>query len=173
MDVWAVRVSQVTQWVKNSPAMQEVQVQSLGWEDPLEEDMATHSSILAWRIPWTEEPGGLQSIGSWRVEHDWNDLVHTHLKLCDQTSTFVGSCRKQRSFRKTSGLLTMPKPLTVWTTKNSGKFVKRWEYLTTSPASWEICMQVRKQQLELDMDNRLVPNREQSMSRLYTVTLLI
>ena len=50
--------------VKNLPARQETWVGSLGWEDPLEEGMATHSSILAWRIPWTEEPGGLQSIGS-------------------------------------------------------------------------------------------------------------
>ena len=50
--------------VKNSPAKQETQVQSLGWEDPLEKGMATHSSILAWRIPWTEEPGGLESMGS-------------------------------------------------------------------------------------------------------------
>ena len=49
--------------VKNLPAMQETQVQPLGWEDPLEKEMATHSSILAWEIPWTEEPGGLQSIG--------------------------------------------------------------------------------------------------------------
>ena len=49
--------------VKNSPAMQETQVQSLGWEDPLEKGMATHSSILAWRIPWTEESGELQSMG--------------------------------------------------------------------------------------------------------------
>ena len=48
---------------KNLPAVQETRVQSLGWEDPLEEDMAVHSSILAWRIPWTEEPGGLQSQG--------------------------------------------------------------------------------------------------------------
>ena len=55
---------------KIPPAMQEPQVQSLGWEDPLEEEMATHSSILAWRIPWTEEPGELQSIGSQRVRHD-------------------------------------------------------------------------------------------------------
>ena len=47
---------------KNLPAMQETQVQSLGWDDPLEKGMAIHSSILAWRIPWTEEPGGLQSI---------------------------------------------------------------------------------------------------------------
>ena len=50
--------------VKNLPAMQSTQVQSLGWEDPLEKEMATHSSILAWEIPWTEKPGGLQSMGS-------------------------------------------------------------------------------------------------------------
>ena len=55
---------------KESPAMQEIQVQSLGWEDPLEKEMTNYSSILAWRIPWTEEPGGLQSIGSQRVGHD-------------------------------------------------------------------------------------------------------
>ena len=58
--------------VKNLPASAgdiKDQVQSLGWEDPLEEGMATHSSILAWRIPWTEEPGGLQSMGSQRVGH--------------------------------------------------------------------------------------------------------
>ena len=56
--------------VKNLPAVQEMQVQSLGQEDPLEKEMATHCSILAWRIPWTEEPGGLQSTGSQRVGHD-------------------------------------------------------------------------------------------------------
>ena len=56
------RASLVAQSVKNLPAMQETQVQSLGWEDPLEKEMATHSSILAWKIPWTEEPDGLQSI---------------------------------------------------------------------------------------------------------------
>ena len=63
---WA---SLVAQMVKN-PAMQQTLVLSLGWEDPLEEGMATHSSILAWRIPWTEEPGRLQSVGSLRVGHD-------------------------------------------------------------------------------------------------------
>ena len=57
----------VAQLVKNLPAMQETQVLSLDWEDLLEKGMATHSSILAWRIPWTEEPGGLQSMGSQRV----------------------------------------------------------------------------------------------------------
>ena len=55
---------------KNPPAVQETQVRSLGQEDPLEEDMATHSSVLAWRIPWTEQPGRLQSMGSQRVSHD-------------------------------------------------------------------------------------------------------
>ena len=56
----------------------EMQVRSLGGEDPLEEGMETHSSILAWSIPWTEEPGGLQSMGSWRVGHDWSNLAHTY-----------------------------------------------------------------------------------------------
>ena len=58
------------QRLKRLPAMQETWVRSLGWEDPLEKEMATHSSILAWRIPWTEEPGGLRSTGSQRVRHD-------------------------------------------------------------------------------------------------------
>ena len=62
--------SLVAQLVKNLPAVQETWVQSLGGEDPLKKEMAAHSSILAWRIPWTEEPGGLQSTGSQRVGHD-------------------------------------------------------------------------------------------------------
>ena len=56
--------------VKNPPAMQEILVQSLGWEDPVEKKMATHSSILSWRIPWAEEAGGLWSVESQRVGHD-------------------------------------------------------------------------------------------------------
>ena len=60
----------MTQMVKNLPAMQENWAQSLGQEDPLEKGMATHSSILAWRIPWTDEPGRLQSMGLQRVRHD-------------------------------------------------------------------------------------------------------
>ena len=60
----------VLQMVKSLPAMQESQVQSLGQEDPLEKGMATHSNIFAWKIPWTEEPGGLQSMGSQRARHD-------------------------------------------------------------------------------------------------------
>ena len=62
--------SLVAQMINSLPAMWETWVQSLGWEDPLEKEMATHSSTLAWRIPWTEEPGGLQSMGSQRVGHN-------------------------------------------------------------------------------------------------------
>ena len=60
----------MAQTVKNLPAMQETQVPSLGVENPLEKEIATHFSILAWRIPWTEEPGGLQSTGSQKIGHD-------------------------------------------------------------------------------------------------------
>ena len=60
----------MAQTIKNLPATQETQVQSLGREDPLEKEMAIHSSILAWESPWTEEPGGLQSMGSQRIGHD-------------------------------------------------------------------------------------------------------
>ena len=65
-----LRASLVAQMVKNPPAMQETWVGSLGREDPLEKEMATPSSILAWRIPWAEEPGGLQSMGLQRVGHN-------------------------------------------------------------------------------------------------------
>ena len=70
--------------------------------------------------------------------------------------TSVGSLKKPESSRKTStsALLTMPKPLTVWITTNCGKFWKRWEYQTTWSASWETCMQVRKQQLEVNMEQQ-------------------
>ena len=67
MHLWA---SLVAQLVKNLPAVQETRVRSLGWEDPLEKEMAIHSSILAWKISWTEKPGGLQSMGLQRGGHD-------------------------------------------------------------------------------------------------------
>ena len=73
-----MRASLVAQMVKNLLAVQESQLRSRGREDPLEEGKATHSSILAWRIPWTEEPGGLQSMGSQRARHDWSDLECIH-----------------------------------------------------------------------------------------------
>ena len=70
--VYFKKASLVAQRLKRLPAMWETRVRSLGWEDSLEKEMATHSSILAWRIQWTEEPGGLQSMGSQRVvRHDW------------------------------------------------------------------------------------------------------
>ena len=68
--------SLVSQRLKRLPPLQETQVRSLGWEDPLEKEMATHSSILAWRIPWTGEPGRLQSMGSQRVRYDWATSLH-------------------------------------------------------------------------------------------------
>ena len=94
----------------------------------------------------------------------------------DQIANICWIIEKAREFQKntsTSALLSMPKSLTVWITTNCGKFFKRWEYQTTWPVSWEICMQVKKQQLELDMEQYLVPNQERSTSRLYIVTLLI
>ena len=82
LQVWCPHSrSQMVQWTKNSPAVQETlgtQVWSLGWEDPLEKEMATHSSILAWKIPCIEESGGLQSMGSQRVRHNWaSKCAHT------------------------------------------------------------------------------------------------
>ena len=69
--------SLVAHRVKHLPATRETQAWSLGWEDPLEKKMATHSSILAWRTPWTEEPGGLESMGSQRVGQDWATNIFT------------------------------------------------------------------------------------------------
>ena len=74
----------MAQVVKNLPAMQETWIQSLGWEEPLEKGMATHSGILTWRIPWTEEPGGVQSTGLQRVRHDsmTNTFKHISINAC-------------------------------------------------------------------------------------------
>ena len=69
----------MTQRLKNLPPMQETWVLSLDWEDPLEKEKVTHSSILAWRIPWTEKPGRLQSTGSQRIRQDWLDKAVIHV----------------------------------------------------------------------------------------------
>ena len=113
---------------------------------------------------------------SWTMNFQMFKLVlekaeESEIKL----TTSAGSLKRQESSRKTSifALLTMPKPLTVWITINCGKFWKRWEYQTTWPASWETCMQVKKQPLELGMEQQMVPNRKRSTSSLYIVTLLI
>ena len=84
-----IGVSQVAQQVKNPPATQEMWVLSLGWEAPLEEDMATYASILAGKIPWIEEPGGLWSMGSQKIGHDGNDWAHTHTHT---HSTYIIAC---------------------------------------------------------------------------------
>ena len=81
--------------IKNLPIMQETQVWSLGWEDPLEEEMTNHSSILAWRIPWTEEPGGLQSMELQRVEQDWETYTHTHTHTVDLQCCVTLRCTAQ------------------------------------------------------------------------------
>ena len=75
--------SPVAQMVKNLPAVQETWVWSLGWEDPLEKEMAAHSSIPAWKIPWTEEPSGLQSKRSQRIRHDWVTNTFTFQRASD------------------------------------------------------------------------------------------
>ena len=74
--IWHPAASLVAQRLKRLPPMWETRVRPVGWEDPLEKDMAAHSSTLAWRIPWTEEPGRLQSTGSQRVGHDWATSLH-------------------------------------------------------------------------------------------------
>ena len=82
----------IAQWVKNLPAVQrteETQVWSLGQEDLLEKEMATHSSILAWRIPWTEGPGGLQSVESQRVRHDWATKPCHHSQWDSHCFSFI------------------------------------------------------------------------------------
>ena len=84
-----LNLAKVAQTVKNLPAIQETWVQSLDWEDPLEEGMATRSSILAWGIPWTEEPGGLQSVGSQRAGHD--RVTNTH-RIGHLMGTGQGCC---------------------------------------------------------------------------------
>ena len=123
---------------------------------------------------WTGRPCMLQYMRSQRVRHNWatelnlkdtQQYVNRELPAIqhgfrkvrgtrDQIANIWWIIEKAREFQKNiySALLTMPKPLTVWITTNSGTFLKRWEYQTTWPASWKTCMQVRKQQLESDME---------------------
>ena len=97
---------------------------------------------------------------AWAIREPWISDVQAGFRKAEEPEiklpTSAGSWKKQESSRKTSisALLTMPKPLTVWIIIHCGKFWKRWEYQTTWPASWETCIQVRKQQLELDMEQQ-------------------
>ena len=93
------RASLVAHTVKNLPAMHEIQLWSLGWEDPLKKGMATHSSILAWRIPWRKEPGGLQSMGSQKTGHDWATNTHFSSKdvftcCCHRNWYYKNRCKR-------------------------------------------------------------------------------
>ena len=90
----------MAQRVKCLPAMRETRVRSLGQEDPLEKEMATHSSILAWRLPWTEEPGRLQFMGSQRVGHDWATSLSLSLFQRNQRS----NCQYPLDQRKSKGV---------------------------------------------------------------------
>ena len=105
-------------------------------------------------------------------------LIYTFRKdrgTREQIANICWIIEKAREFQKNiyCTLLITPKPLTVWITTNCGKFLKRWEYQTTLPASWEICRQVKKQQLELDTEKQTGSKLGKELSRLYIVTLLI
>ena len=90
--------SLVAQMVKSLPAVQETWVPSLNWEDPLEKEIATHSSTPAWKIPWTEEPGELQSLGSQRVRHNWaTSLSLSHEKRWDGAQRSRGKIKTQKN----------------------------------------------------------------------------
>ena len=98
----------VAQMAKNLPAVKETRVQSLGWEDHLEKEMATHSSILAWEIPWTEEPGRLQSMGLKRVRYD-SDFPYTTLIELKAIGTVIGM--KKNMSQSNPGVLSVERSL--------------------------------------------------------------
>ena len=92
---WAMyRTSLIAHSVKNLPAMQETQVQFLDWEDPMEKGMVTHSSNLAWKIPWTEKPSGLQSLELQRVRHDWRTITFTIYTFFAGLPWWLSICRQ-------------------------------------------------------------------------------
>ena len=122
----------MAQTVKNLPVMQKTRVQSLVWEDLLEKGIATHSNILAWRIPWTEEPGGLQSMESQRVGHNWATNTwlrkhsdHTGLLLSKQYSSPSLFCQHSKALRiqqcEWMWRETMQEKLWRWKDLNEGR----------------------------------------------------
>ena len=122
METWA---SPVAQTIKNLPVTWETWLLSLGWEDPLEKGMATHSSILAWRIPWTEKPGRLQSMGLQRVRHNW------------ATFTFHGNLEDNGVLRKRVQTVDFCN----WSGKDSGRVV--WSpgsQVESNPYLAQICL---------------------------------
>ena len=135
----------MVQTVKNLPAMQESQVWSLGWEDPLEEEMAIHSSILAWRILWTEEPGRLQSMGLQRVRHDWMANTHTTVRPSHSTPTYVP--KRKENIYPYKDLYTnvhisfvknwkQRKSINRWTYKQIVRYQYNWILLSNKKKEW-------------------------------------
>ena len=151
--------SPVAQMVKNLPAVQETRLQSLWWEDPLEEEMATHSSILAWRILWTQEPGRLQSLGSQRVGHNGTHAAfetnkHTNTSFMPRAETtgslgevntgasLIWDCLAQAHARgPTHTLVHLP-----WTERNAFQLPEPRGGSPSSSVHWEICVMFRQPQ---------------------------
>ena len=123
-----VGTSVVAQMVKNLPAMQETHVQSLGWEDPLEKGMTPHSGTLAWRIPRTEEPGGLQSMGSQRVRHDWV-TKHCTCFLVFTVSFLLPKTNKQTNKRFS---------FTVWSYRKGSMEEVQKNWPNKAPSFWKV-----------------------------------
>ena len=136
--------------VKHLPVMRETQVRSLGWEDPLEKEMATHSSTLAWKIPWTEEPGRLQSMGSQRVRHNWaTSLVHWISQFSSvQSLSCLSHCQPRGlqharlpCLSPTPGVYSNSSPSSRWCHPMiSSSVVPFSSCLQSLPASWSFPM---------------------------------
>ena len=129
----------VAQRLKHLPGMQETWDRSLGWEDPLEKEMATHSSSFAWRIPWMEEPGRLQSTGSQRVGHDWATWLYFTFTLLIEYSTFTAS--SFRIWKSSTGISSPPLSLFAVMLPNAhltsqSKMSGSWWVITPSWLSW-------------------------------------
>ena len=131
----------------------DTQMMAQNWRRTKEPALMSHTSKMMPKI--------LQTRLQQYMNHEFmNQMFKLVLEKAEEPETKLptsaGSSKKQESSRKSSisALLTMPKPLTVWITTNCGKFLKIWEYQTTCPASWKICMEVKKQMLELDMEEK-------------------
>ena len=120
-----LRASLVAQKVKSLLAIQETQVRSLVWEDPLEKDMATHSSILAWRIPWIEKSDRLQSMGSQRVRNNWVTNTHTHTHT--HTHTYLLLISRRTIFTQVAVWLFLESDLFLLNGYYSESHEKRWK----------------------------------------------
>ena len=129
----------VAQRLKHLPAMWETQVWSLGQEDPLEKEMATHSSILAWRIPWTEEPGGLQSTGLQRVRHDWATSLSFMVYAVSKRETFRLSSKTARFF------------CTIWPFASLNEILYKTEGWLHLMSSSQLVMSILKSDFKLNV----------------------